>query len=146
MFPRIILTLQLLLMVLLNVNVVEKEFWKYNVHLVYRMRCPKLQSLKTHLSSCIEANEKYEFKKNCLLHSMPRRLVKWHLEIFHFVILSCTQRRTSMLKEFTILLRVIVRVSEGILYPFCIAKHSLNMLKYKYETCAAELEDSCYCS
>lgn len=51
-----------------------------------------------------------------------------------------------MLKEFTILLGVIVRVSEDILYPFCIAKHSLNMLKYKYDTCAAELEDSCYCS
>lgn len=46
-----------------------------------------------------------------------------------------------MLKEFTILLGVIVRVSEDILYLFCIAKHSLNMLKYKYDTCAAELED-----
>lgn len=47
-----------------------------------------------------------------------------------------------MLKEFTILLGVIVRVSEDILYLFCIAKHSLNMLKYKYDTGAAELEDS----
>lgn len=61
---------------------------------------------------------------------------------FSFCDFSCTQRRTSMLKEFTILLGVIVRVSEYILYLFCIAKHSLNMLKYKYDTCAAELEDS----
>lgn len=108
------------------------------------MRCPKLQILKTHL--VFKLMKSMSLKKNCLLHIMPRCLVKWHLDIFHFVILSCTQRRTSMLKEFAILLGVIVRVSEGILYPFCIAKHSLNMLKYKYDTCAAELEDSCYCS
>lgn len=37
-----------LLMVLLNVNVMEK-FWIYDVHLVHRIKSPKPQYLETHL-------------------------------------------------------------------------------------------------
>lgn len=70
-----------------------------------------LQIAMSKNSSCILVDGKCELKKICLLHITYVCLDawsngNWEFFIFKFVILSCTQRKTSMLKEFTILVQI----------------------------------------